>query len=356
MKIIKDSNFIDNQVDKYIAERPLYESYSTKLRNLLLSLLDAHELKYQVVEARAKDAVSFREKITRAGKSYDDPISNLPDLCGARIIVYYADDVPKVAKMISSEFNVIEEVVSHQPEAFEADRFGYLSLHFVVKLSNGRSELAEWKFASKFQAEIQVRTVIQHAWSAVSHALQYKQETAIPSKLRRRLFRIAGLFELADEEFVGIRDAKGRLSDAAAAAFAEGNKNIPISLESIQELTSDASVMRPLIESASRFGLTSKNIEEENNTFPEIYEISRRLGLRDIAGIEAIITKDHSKLFEKIIERMKSNWNLPKDFLIFFALLSEAVDFVSINELGEFGWNEDRADILISAAKSAKTS
>jgi putative GTP pyrophosphokinase len=351
MKASATNLALEGQVEQYALERPLYESYAAKLRTLLVSLLDAHGLKYQVVEARAKEVDSFREKVTRAGKFYENPISDLPDLCGARVIVYYADDVSKVNKMIADEFTVVEEEMSHQQDSFDADRFGYLSVHFVVKLNQSRISLAEWKFADKFRAEIQVRTVIQHAWSAVSHALQYKQETAIPSRLRRRLFRIAGLFELADEEFVGIRDAKGKLVDAAAMAFAAGDRNIPITSESLIELIADDEAMNPVIELANKAGLGVKH-DDEDAALPEIYELSRRLRLNSIDDIISLLKDNNQQLFSSVKKFMPKGWVSPRDFLLFFVLLRKASHLVSNEELHDFGWAPERAENLLLAVKS----
>jgi putative GTP pyrophosphokinase len=192
-------------VEKYRSLRPLYEGFALKLAPLIRDILEVHNIKYQVVESRAKDIPSFEEKISRPGKSYGDPLKDLTDLCGCRVIVYYQDDVDRVAEAVKAEFLISEENLSRQPQLLAVDRFGYLSAHYIVSIGKMRMDLTEWKPYTGLVAEIQVRTVIQHAWSAVSHALQYKQEAAIPSKLQRRLHRIAGLFELADEEFVGLR-------------------------------------------------------------------------------------------------------------------------------------------------------
>lgn len=343
---------IDRQVEQFTSERFLYENYAVKLKILLIDLLDAHNIKYQVVEARAKEVDSFREKITRAGKVYDNPLADLSDLCGARVIVYYKDDVEKVDAMLASQFSVIERVTIHQQDSLDADRFGYLSSHFVVKLDEKRHNLDEWKFAIKFRAEIQVRTVIQHAWSAVSHALQYKKETAIPSRLRRRLFRIAGLFELADEEFVGIRDAKEQLSNAAAAAFANGNQNIPITSESLIELVADREAMSNVIADAKAIGLGVEDTGDEENAFPEIYEISRRLGLNNIGDIASYLKEDNIEILRAVKNQMGKNWTAPKDFLVFFVLMKRAKNLMSSKELQDFGWGKSVADLIDSLDNS----
>ncbi|WP_176484638.1 GTP pyrophosphokinase [Sphingomonas spermidinifaciens] len=353
---------MNNEIDhleaamaRYAAERPLYESYAAKLQILLTSLLEANEIRYQVVESRAKDLISFRDKINRPGKSYKDPLTELPDLCGARVIVYYSDDVTSVSEMIDREFLVLEKELSHQPDSFEVDRFGYLSVHSIVRLNNDRSNLSEWKFAESFKAEIQIRTVIQHAWSAVSHALQYKQETATPSKLRRRLFRIAGLFELADEEFVAIRDAKVSLTTAAVNAVTSGEKSIPITLETIKAFVQNNDYLEEIVEEAKSSGFEILEFDPDDVTYPEMIDISNKLGLQTISEIESIIKGDNTSLFASIIDKFGTRWSVSPDYLIFFILLREISSRYSIEELGEFGWGRERAKIILSGAKNAKT-
>ena len=178
----------------------------------------------------------MKKKISRSGKSYTSPLEEITDLCGCRVILYYQDDVDRAAEAIKREMFVVEENLSRQPQLLEVDRFGYLSAHYIVSIGEiTRSKLTEWNAYVDLVAEIQVRTVIQHAWSAVFHALQYKQQAAIPSKLQRRLHRIAGLFELADEEFVGLRNEREALRLQARHELEKGNESAPLTAATISE-------------------------------------------------------------------------------------------------------------------------
>ena len=71
--------------------------------------------------------------------------------------------------------------------------------------------------------EVQVRSILQHAWAALQHDLMYKGERAPTDQVRRRLIALAGLLELADQEFMSVRlahgDAAGMLDDAHAGGF-----------------------------------------------------------------------------------------------------------------------------------------
>ncbi|MCG7349720.1 GTP pyrophosphokinase [Sphingomonas sp. ACRSK] len=186
------SDHVSSSADKY----PIYEGYAKNLESLIRTILLSKRIPFHIVESRAKAVQSFRDKISRRGKKYVNPLEDITDLCGCRIITYYQDDCSAVADLIKSEFEVIEEELSHQPSHLESDRFGYISSHYIIKMREDRAHLIEWSPYSSLIAEVQVRTVIQHAWSAVSHAIQYKEETQVPSLLQRRLYRIAGLFEL----------------------------------------------------------------------------------------------------------------------------------------------------------------
>src|SRR6185295_13366947 len=84
----------------------IYDDFSQELEHLLKSLLDEGQINYIKVEHRAKEVEHFREKITRPGKSYTDPLREVTDLCGVRIIVRRMKDVMKVVDMIKGEFIV----------------------------------------------------------------------------------------------------------------------------------------------------------------------------------------------------------------------------------------------------------
>lgn len=88
----------------------------------------------------------------------------------------------------------------------DPDRFGYLSLHFIARLSDGRVELVEYRRFKGLRFEIQIRSILQHAWAEIEHDLGYKSASGVPAEVRRRFARVSGLLELADSEFCAIRD------------------------------------------------------------------------------------------------------------------------------------------------------
>lgn len=78
-------------------------------------------------------------------------------------------------------------------------------MHYVVGMSLQRLSLCEYKMFRDLKCEIQIRSILQHAWAEIEHDIGYKNEIAIPKQMRRKFSRIAGLLEIADQEFVQIR-------------------------------------------------------------------------------------------------------------------------------------------------------
>ena len=161
----------DEWGDRYRARRATYESMTTRLRALIADLINDAGLDVIQVDGRAKTVDSFVEKIGRKGKKYEDPFADMTDLVGLRIITYYHEDVARIGEILKGEFKIDEKNSVDKIAGLAADRFGYLSVHYIVSLSPARRQLAEWRQYAGIRAEIQVRTALQHAWAAVQHKI-----------------------------------------------------------------------------------------------------------------------------------------------------------------------------------------
>jgi putative GTP pyrophosphokinase len=85
-----------------------------------------------------------------------------------------------------------------------ADQFGYRSVHFVCELGKKRAGLPEFSAYRDLVFEVQVRTVLQHAWAEIEHDRNYKFTGVLPAQIRRRLYLLAGMLEIVDREFVSL--------------------------------------------------------------------------------------------------------------------------------------------------------
>jgi hypothetical protein len=114
------------------------------------------------------------------------------------------------------------EKVDKTEQLHQEERLGYHSVHYVVALGDGRRGLPEYARYDGLLVEIQVRTVLQHAWAEIEHDIQYKARTALPSEIRRRFITLAGLLEIADREFQDIQTESDLRLTAARASLAAG--------------------------------------------------------------------------------------------------------------------------------------
>jgi ppGpp synthetase/RelA/SpoT-type nucleotidyltranferase len=180
--------------------RDIYEDFTNKIEMLIDTLLKADGINIEAIHTRVKTKKSLTAKLNRPGKTYSK-IESIPDLAGLRILVYHPADLERVAQIVRNEFEVDNEESGDSATRLAPHEFGYLSIHLIIHLSQKRSQLPEWRHLNNLHAEVQIRTILQHAWASISHSLQYKREDEVPVALRRRLHRLSALLELADQEF-----------------------------------------------------------------------------------------------------------------------------------------------------------
>jgi hypothetical protein len=151
------------------------------------------------------------------------------DLLGLRVTVYFEDAIDAVASALESCFAVD---YAHSTDKLRFDdhrRFGYRSLHYVCAFDDAR-------LPPEARFEVQVRTVVQHAWAEVEHDLGYKSADAVPDAIRRRFSRVASLLEVADEEFVSIRRALEAHARGAAEAAQDPARPFPLDAVSLRSV------------------------------------------------------------------------------------------------------------------------
>jgi hypothetical protein len=151
------------------------------------------------------------------------------DLVGLRVITYFEDGVDRVGKLVEARLAVDFHHSTDKRASRDAARFGYRSLHYVCR-AGGDALPAEARY------EIQARTLLEHAWAEIEHDLGYKSRDAVPADVRRRLNRLAGLLELADQEFVAIRRELLDYADALPRLIASADAAVPLDALSLREL------------------------------------------------------------------------------------------------------------------------
>ncbi|GAB3868694.1 bifunctional ribonuclease/(p)ppGpp synthase [Nocardioides maradonensis] len=194
---------------------------------LVTSILDDAGINYLTVTGRAKAVTSFAGKAVRTAHGlplYTDPLREITDQIGTRVITYVHSDVQAVADLLGESFVVLDDRDMGQETASEG-RFGYASRHLLIGV-DPESGLPGYEGLQGLHAQVQIRTVLQHAWAEFEHDIRYKgtiPDAHVPD-FDRRFTLAAGLLELADREFSTIRD---RLREPLAAEESAADDDDP---------------------------------------------------------------------------------------------------------------------------------
>jgi ppGpp synthetase/RelA/SpoT-type nucleotidyltranferase len=208
----------------YDSNRQLFEKAKNACVSIITSLLKKSKVgEVTKIEGRIKNKdeciKKFHRKYQGKLEAEERPYriqDFISDLIGIRIVCLYEDQIAQVSEVLQQHFRIIE--VTDKISAVESteDSFGYKGLHMDLALSDELVAQEKYQSFSAFQVEVQIRSLIQDAWSVLDHKIKYKK--SIPNDLRRRINVLSALFELADREFKEIRNATSELLEKATVA------------------------------------------------------------------------------------------------------------------------------------------
>ncbi|MDP1829659.1 MAG: hypothetical protein Q8L48_40715 [Archangium sp.] len=258
-------------LEEYETHRAALSAVGTRLDAELRELLAKSGVPVQFVTWRLKTPASLAHKLARPEKTYRQ-LWDVTDLVALRVATYFEDHLEQVSRLIEQHFRV-----DFTHSADKTKPAGYRSIHYVCSLAGAPH--------ADFRFEIQLRTVLQHAWAEVEHDLGYKVDDAMPEAIRRRFSRVAGLLEIADQEFVSIRRELAASRDEARATVAKSGA-LPIDLVSL-----DALIRQPAIEALDREVATALSIPfDDGSFFPDyLVKLLRLAGLETTRDVVAAV-------------------------------------------------------------------
>jgi len=212
-----DWTTVDQHVTAYAGAQPRYEAFAKYIDALVSEHCD--EL-IHTTEHRAKNVDSFAKKAHKLKDDgsirYPAPLSDITDMCGVRVIVFVREFVDIVCQKIG-EILRVEDMEDVGDRVYSQGKFGYQSKHMLIRLGPDREKLFENRGYEGMICEIQVRTILQHAWAEMEHNIQYKSDQEIPLDLKKRFSALAGLLEIADREFQRIQQDSEALKNTVKA-------------------------------------------------------------------------------------------------------------------------------------------
>lgn len=278
----------DSILKQYDKELALYTLFTRKVRSLIEEILAEHGVHVHSITDRVKDRESLAKKLERPDSHYST-LSDVTDVAGIRITTYFEDDVEAVARLIEKEFVVDPNNSVDKRKLLDPDRFGYLSLHHVVNITTDRCRLIEYRRFPNLNAEIQTRSILQHAWAEIEHDLGYKSSQEVPQAIRRRFSRLAGMLELADQEFTDIRKALNRYESEVPTQIREEPQLVAIDKASLTAFVSNSIVLKTIDSDIAK--ACGAQIQMRENFLARHVERLAHFSIRTIGDLETVLTE-----------------------------------------------------------------
>ena len=197
------SDNVNEIMAEYYQQSDLYYKLEHDVKDIISTLLEVNHIKISNMAARIKTEEALRNKIMYKNKySHLDEIT---DILGVRIITLFEKDVDTIFELLDKTFEICEIVDKRKKRKNNRIEFGYNSLHLILKFTDSRCQLVEYQKYLDIRFEVQIRTVLQHAWAEVEHGLGYKSFYEPPMEVKRKLNRLSSTLEILDEELERIR-------------------------------------------------------------------------------------------------------------------------------------------------------
>lgn len=321
-------------ISEYLRVLPFYSDLASMVARLIQECLKRRQIKVHSVQYRAKDPSSFGRKAAIPSEldptkpKYGYPLKQITDLAGVRVITHFPGTLLEIDRLLTDEFDVLERS-DKGLELVEDERFGYQSIHYLLRIKSDRAHLAEYERFAEATTEVQVRTILQHAWAEIEHDIQYKSTNTIPSEIRRRFMALAGMLEIADREFQAIQDADKELETHAKAMVEKGN------LGGV-EITPNA--LKLLLD--NRLGPDGRI---SSWTYDWTARLLKRLGFQDLKQVEAAIAPYDDDRLSNLMWGSRQGQTERFETMLLAAL---GARFIERHPLRDEWWTKKRRDAL----------
>lgn len=268
-------------LDEYRERLPLYRKIREVVLGQLQQTLKENGMVVTGIEGRVKTEKSLSGKLELKGNKYHT-IDDITDIVGVRIITFFSDEVDKIAALVEKLFDIDWDNSVDKRKMLEIDRFGYMSLHYICRIPAALYSDAEHPEVNQIRFEVQMRTALQHVWANMQHDTGYKSEVEIPIEHQRSLNRLAGILELADEQFSRIRKEINDYRRNVQSLVASGNfDEVPLDGDTFRSYCE----LRPFQRLAEKIATINQAELYEDSPMP-YYKILLRLNMKTIGDVE----------------------------------------------------------------------
>ncbi|MBF0422621.1 MAG: RelA/SpoT domain-containing protein [Magnetococcales bacterium] len=192
-------------VSEYLKEKDTYDEFLVGMTVIIREIARVNKFDTYQVHGRVKDLGNLVRKIATMTEGTMTSVREIGDLMGVRVVVFYSQEIPLLIDKITENFSVLE---NHDPKfLMEADPVypGYPMHRMIVQIAENRRKLIEYERFVGYKFEVQICSIMQHAWEKTEKSLGYFNK-AFPKEKVREYTQLAYLMELYDGELNLVRD------------------------------------------------------------------------------------------------------------------------------------------------------
>lgn len=286
-------------LDEYRERRALHERLREVVTRTLHRIVDDNHLYVTAIESRIKTEKSLAGKLELKGHKYAT-LDDITDILGCRIITFYTDEVDKIAALVEKTFEVDWDNSVDKRKLLDLDRFGYMSLHYICRLPATIYSDPEHPELNQIRFELQMRTALQHVWATIDHDMGYKTEIEIPREHLRNMNRIAGMLELADEQFSRIRMAITDYRRNVQSLVADGDfDSVPLDGDTFRSYLQ----LDPFRHLAKRIALINQAEVFDDNLMPYL-QVLLQLGFHTLGDVERLLRNSSDDAYQLALHQI----------------------------------------------------
>ena len=269
-------------LEEYNSQKHLFLLLKNVVVKIFSEQMAQSHIDLNAMEARIKREDSLAGKLRRKGSKYQS-LRDITDILGVRLIAFYNEDVDRIAAITESLFDI--------------DWANSVDKRNMHQFSDPEHpELNEIRF------ELQMRTALQHVWSAIQHDIGYKSEIETPMEYHRSLSRLAGMLELADNEFSRIRNSIADYRRRMQSLVQKGQlEEVPLDGDTFSSYLA----LHPF-EKLNRKIAAITQAEIQEASFNHYLRLLREIGMKTLGDIERMMNNNFDDAYKMALFQLGS--------------------------------------------------
>ena len=341
-------------LDEYRERLPIYEKIRSTVNDRLRQCLNENGLVVAALESRIKTEKSLTGKLELKGYKYRT-VEDITDIVGVRIVTFFSDEVDIISALVEKLFDIDWDNSVDKRKKLEIDRFGYMSLHYICRLPEA---LCDDPSLTRIRFELQMRSALQHVWANMQHDTGYKTDVEIPVEHQRSLNRLAGILELADEQFSRIRKEINDYRRNVQSLVASGNfDDVPLNGDTFRSYCE----LRPFKRLADKIATINQAELYEDSPMP-YYNVLVHMGMKTIGDIERMRLENSDSAYQLALIQLAGTgldiiaYSVTLQNLCIVTILKQGFGEAGLVRMfaalyGESNYNEQRAHRIYEQAQ-----